>query len=40
MVCGGVGVNPGKCTYWLICPIRTRFGPVPVSVAVPPMLAA
>lgn len=27
-------------TYWLICPIRTRFGPVPVRVAMPPMLAA
>lgn len=27
-------------TYWFIWPFRTRFGPVPVSVAVPPMLAA
>lgn len=26
--------------YWFIWPFRTRFGPVPVRVAVPPMLAA
>ena len=29
-----------KMTYWLTCPPNTRFGPVPVSVAVPPTLAA
>lgn len=27
-------------THWFICPFSTRLGPVPVSVAVPPMLAA
>lgn len=31
---------PPLKTHWFICPLRTRLGPVPVSVAVPPMLAA
>ncbi len=32
--------NVLRSTHWPIWPLSTRLGPVPVSVAVPPMLAA
>lgn len=38
--CAFVRTFAGPRTHWLIWPSRTRLGPVPVSVAMPPMLAA
>lgn len=35
-----IGCRADDEAYWFICPLSTRLGPVPVSVAVPPMLAA
>ena len=36
----GVDVGSREPTHMLAWPAKTRLGPVPVSVAVPPMLAA